>query len=100
MEEGVYGKRWGVFDNKRGPKPADHSNEDVLYGEIGRLKMELDWLKKVRLMNMGNRTGWVEPSDTLTLVKPCELVGVSRATWYNRQTFKPACEEDLRVSLA
>jgi hypothetical protein len=46
VEEGVSGKRWGVFDNKRGPKPADHSNEDVLYGEIGRLKMELDWLKK------------------------------------------------------
>ena len=36
----------GVFDHKRGPKPADHSNEDVLYGEIGRLKMALDWLKK------------------------------------------------------
>jgi hypothetical protein len=35
-----------VVDHKRGPKPADHSNEDVLYGEIGRLKMELDWLKK------------------------------------------------------
>ena len=23
-----------------------HENEDRLYGEIGRLKMELDWLKK------------------------------------------------------
>jgi len=58
-----------VFENKRGPKPADHSNEDVLYGEIGRLKMELDWLKKVRLMNMSDRAGWIEPSNTLTLVK-------------------------------
>lgn len=35
-----------VFANKRGPKPAEHAKEDALYGEIGRLKMELDWLKK------------------------------------------------------
>lgn len=36
-----------LFDAKRGPKPIDESSpEDKLYGEIGRLKMEVDWLKK------------------------------------------------------
>ena len=36
-----------VFDAKRGPKPADPSaSPERLYSEIGRLKMELDWLKK------------------------------------------------------
>ena len=35
-----------VFATKRGPKPAEHTKADALYGEIGRLKMELDWLKK------------------------------------------------------
>lgn len=35
-----------VFEGKRGPKPAAHGGEERLYGEIGRLKMELDWLKK------------------------------------------------------
>ena len=36
-----------LFEVKRGPKPIDtHSEPDRLYGEIGRLKMELDWLKK------------------------------------------------------
>lgn len=36
-----------LFDAKRGPKPVDESSpEDKLYGEIGRLKMEVDWLKK------------------------------------------------------
>jgi transposase len=36
-----------LFEIKRGPKPAeDKSGEDRLYGEIGRLKMEVDWLKK------------------------------------------------------
>ncbi|MET3109606.1 transposase [Oxalobacteraceae bacterium GrIS 1.18] len=36
-----------LFETKRGPKPVeDKSGEDRLYGEIGRLKMENDWLKK------------------------------------------------------
>ena len=35
-----------LFASKRGPKPAEHADEDRLYSEIGRLKMELDWLKK------------------------------------------------------
>ena len=35
-----------LFEGKRGPKPAAHADEDHLFGEIGRLKMELDWLKK------------------------------------------------------
>ena len=36
-----------LFDSKRGPKPADPSaSPERLYSEIGRLKMELDWLKK------------------------------------------------------
>ena len=37
----------GVFAGKRGPKPVDpSSSEDRLYTEIGRLKVELDLLKK------------------------------------------------------
>ena len=36
-----------LFERKRGPQPVDGAGEpDRLYGEIGRLKMELDWLKK------------------------------------------------------
>ena len=36
-----------LFDAKRGPKPVDHSaSPERLYSEIGRLKMELDGLKK------------------------------------------------------
>lgn len=35
-----------VFDQKRGPKTEPFQDVDMLYSEIGRLKMELDWLKK------------------------------------------------------
>ena len=36
-----------LFEGKRGPPAVtDHSDSERLYSEIGRLKMELDWLKK------------------------------------------------------
>ena len=36
-----------LFEGKRGPKPVnEHSEPERLYSEIGKLKMELDWLKK------------------------------------------------------
>ena len=36
-----------IFETKRGPKTVDPSaSPERLYSEIGRLKMELDWLKK------------------------------------------------------
>ena len=36
-----------MFERKRGPKPkAEFETDEKLYSEIGRLKMELDWLKK------------------------------------------------------
>jgi hypothetical protein len=36
-----------LFEGKRGPKPvAAHCEPDLLYSKIGKLKVELDWLKK------------------------------------------------------
>ena len=43
----------GLFDARRGPKPVDQSvSPERLYSEIGRLKMELDWLKKKSGINL------------------------------------------------
>ena len=38
----------GLFEGKRGPRPISdpETSQERLYSEIGRLKMELDWLKK------------------------------------------------------
>ena len=34
-----------IFDSERGPKPADPAvSSERLFSEIGRLKMDLDWL--------------------------------------------------------
>jgi transposase len=36
-----------LFEGKRGPKPLEtHRDPEQLFSEIGKLKMELDWLKK------------------------------------------------------
>ena len=43
-----------LFEGKRGPKPvSEHSEPERLYSEIGKLKMELDCLKKVRICCTG-----------------------------------------------
>ena len=46
LKEGVV----EIFNNKRGKANSQgDANEQKLYEEIGRLKMELDWLKKKTL---------------------------------------------------
>ena len=42
-----------LFEGKRGPKPmAAHREPELLYSEIGKLKVELDWLKKKSGMSL------------------------------------------------
>jgi transposase len=42
-----------LFAGKRGPQPiAPHKEPERLYSEIGKLKMELDWLKKKSGFNL------------------------------------------------
>ena len=42
-----------LFEGKRGPKlVAAHQKPELLYSEIGKLKVELDWLKKKSGMSL------------------------------------------------
>ncbi len=42
-----------LFEGKRGPKAVvEHQQPERLYSEIGKLKMELDWLKKKSGLNL------------------------------------------------
>ncbi len=36
----------GLFEDGRGRRAEEAQNEDELYEQIGRLKMEVEWLKK------------------------------------------------------
>jgi putative transposase len=86
-----------LFEGKRGPKAeAEHQGEDRLYGEIGHLKMELDWLKKkVRPVSGAVRLGWIEAAGELSLVRQCELAGISRATVYRPRVVTVPDNDDL-----
>ena len=42
-----------LFEGKRGPqRTAAHQEPELLYSEIGKLKVELDWLKKKSGMSL------------------------------------------------
>jgi transposase len=46
-KKGIQEQAKTLFEGKRGPKPlAAHREPELLYSEIGKLKVELDWLKK------------------------------------------------------
>jgi transposase len=75
-----------LFEGKRGPKPATGQDDpERLYGEIGRLKMELDWLKKIWTDPADVRLAWITGTDGLPLTQQCALAGVCRSTVYARQ---------------
>lgn len=77
-----------LFETKRRPtRVEDKSGEDRLFSEIGRLKMEDDWLKKSwGSERLDARMGWVDDADELPLSRQCELAEVPRATVYGRLT--------------
>jgi transposase-like protein len=46
-KKGIQEQAKTLFEGKRGPKPlVAHREPELLYSEIGKLKVELDWLKK------------------------------------------------------
>jgi putative transposase len=44
------------------------------------------------------RQAWIDEGDTVSVVRQCVLAGVSRATHYAQQEFKPIDETDLLLS--
>ncbi len=58
-----------LFKDKRGPKPvAAHCEPEMLYSEIDKLKVELDWFKKVRDESDMTRPSWVDKDNEISVV--------------------------------
>lgn len=88
-----------LFEANRGPKPVvAHQQPELLFSEIGKLKMELDWLKKVRDQPVMIRQGWIDKADTVPISRQCELSGICRATVYAHEKPKSVNKSDLLVS--
>ncbi len=57
--------------------------ESSLFAEVGRLKCELDWLKKVWSFGVHQRRALVERLGAqFDLTRQCELLGVRRSSLY------------------
>lgn len=74
-----------VFEGKLGSGRTSHDEgkEAELYEQIGRLKVELEWLKKKLPKSAEILRGLIEPSHPeLSVRRQCDLLGLPRSTLY------------------
>jgi putative transposase len=71
------------------------TREAALFEQIGRLNMELEWLKKKLANVIGSRWHMIEVHPTISIRRQCQLLGVSRASYYRG----PARESPFNLQL-
>ncbi len=77
---------WGAAE-----RSSRRSEKGALYGEIGRLKVELVWLRKKLACSDEDQQAWVEPEHArLSLRRLCKLLG----------SIGPACVTGRAITLA
>jgi putative transposase len=86
-----------VFSRNGGRQQQEQTaREAELYEQIGRLKMELEWLKKKLPPSVEMRRVMIEPTHTtLSIRRQCDLLGLNRGTFY----YQPAGETTLNLAL-
>ena len=86
-----------LFESKRGrAKKDDDGGEAKLYEQIGRLKMELDWLKKNRKSSIDRLREQVDAAHPkISIRRQCELLGLNRSTFY----YEPCGESEETLEL-
>ena len=81
-----------IFNHSSKKQPDGQEVETDLYEQIGRLKMELEWLKK----KFPDKHKLVDPAHPLISIRrQCELLGANRSMLY----YKPAPERELNLHL-
>ncbi len=75
-----------LFTNGRSQAASDNEQlVDELYRQIGQLKVELDWLQKNATAPLEQKRQLIEPGcPSLSVARQCELLGLSRASFYYR----------------
>ena len=87
----------GIFEGPAKAASADaEARQAELFEQIGRLKMELEWIKKKLPPSAEDRRSLVEVNHPeLSVRRQCELLGLNRSTFYYEPT--GATPEDLRL---
>jgi putative transposase len=70
-------------DGRRKEDEASLVNEQELYEQIGRLKMEAEWLKKNLPSSIEGRRRCIDTKHSrLSVARQCALLGLARSTRY------------------
>ena len=85
-----------IFAERRGKAKNQEPLIDQLYQNIGRLQVELEWLKKNLALPLDSKRKLIEPSHSeISVVRQCELLGLNRSSYY----YQPAGESDYNEYL-
>jgi len=86
-----------VFARSNGRELQEKTAKEYeLYEQIGRQKMELEWLKKKLPASTSAKRQLIEPEHPdFSLRRQCELVGLNRSTFYH----EPARESEFNLQL-
>jgi putative transposase len=72
-----------LFADGRQRRADQGTDEQELYKQIGRLKMEVEWLKKKLPRSAEVKRLCIEPKHKhLSIARQCQLVGLARSSWY------------------
>src|SRR6266576_3586393 len=86
-----------IFGNGREQMRQQVDTEkDELYKQIGQLKWSWTFSKKELASSIEDRRRWIDPQHPhLSVQQQCELLGVTRSTYYHRP--RPESAENLRL---
>ena len=85
-----------LFQPKRSKIMDEDKLTSPLYEEIGRLKVELDWLKKKSFEPIEQKRRWLDVKlKKMSIRRQCELLGLNRSSLYYQP--KPESDEDINM---
>ena len=90
-----------VFDRKSERREvANEAKKDRLYRQIGKLQVEVDWLKKkdrTSRMSVQEKRECIDAGHPqLSIARQCELIGLPRASYYREITLSES-QENLEL---
>lgn len=85
-----------IFKDKSLIEKPDKDLIEELYNKIGKLNMELEWLKKNQNYSAQIKRQLIDASSKdISITRQCELQGLSRSSFY----YQPALADDLTLTL-
>ena len=82
------------FNNRSANKEKEKDELiEELYKQVGQLKVELDWLKKIWVLNKKEKVNFINPNSDLSIIKQCEILGLNRSSYY----YQPKPESELNL---